>query len=89
MEFSDVYDSLEFLGRGSFGDVKKCVHKQTQHVCAVKEVRYQREDSEEKKKIESEIQVRESAGHFPLFVLFVAVVASNVCATLSDFGCIC
>ncbi|KAK3741158.1 hypothetical protein QZH41_011824 [Actinostola sp. cb2023] len=48
MGFDDVYEVSEFIGKGSFGEVNKCVHKATHEVFAVKEVAFTNEEDREK-----------------------------------------
>ncbi|XP_031565834.1 calcium/calmodulin-dependent protein kinase type II delta chain-like, partial [Actinia tenebrosa] len=38
MKFEDAYEVTEFIGKGSFGEVKKCVHLKTHELFAVKEI---------------------------------------------------
>lgn len=55
-EFEGKYDVSELIGKGSFGEVKKCVCKATHEIFAVKEICFTGDD--ERKKAYQEAKVK-------------------------------
>lgn len=52
MKFEDVYEVTEFIGKGSFGEVKKCVHLKTHELFAVKEIVVTRSEEDREKAVQ-------------------------------------
>ena len=62
MKFEDVYEVKELIGKGSFAEVKKCVHRKTLQLFAVKEIHYINAEEREKVEKESEVCMRFDIG---------------------------
>ncbi|EDO33022.1 predicted protein [Nematostella vectensis] len=56
MKFEDVYEITDFIGKGAFGQVSKCVNLQTREVFAVKEIDFSGSE-EDKKKAQNEAKI--------------------------------
>ena len=56
-KFEDFYELKSFIGRGSFGEVRKCICRKTDELFAVKEIQFDL-DEEAREKAENEAQVR-------------------------------
>lgn len=56
MKFEEVYEIKEFIGKGLFVEVKKCVNCKILQLFVVKEIYY--EDVEYREKVENEFEVR-------------------------------
>jgi serine/threonine protein kinase len=55
MEFLCQFELREILGKGSFGEVKRCIDKRTKADYAVKELQYR--NKREKRRITNEVEV--------------------------------
>ena len=55
MKFEDIYEVKEFIGKGSFAEVKKCINQRTREIFAVKEISFGAE--EDQRKAENEVEV--------------------------------
>lgn len=64
MKFEDVYEVKELIGKGSFAEVKKCVHRKTLQLFAVKEIHYI--NAEEREKVEKESEILERLDHMSI-----------------------
>lgn len=62
MAFKDKYEVSELLGKGSFGEVKKCIDTLNHEVFAVKIVGFTSDD--ERRKALQEAKVSASVGPF-------------------------
>ena len=56
MKFEEFYELRSFIGRGSFGEVRKCICRKTDEILAVKEIQYDL-DNEARDKAENEAEV--------------------------------
>ena len=55
-KFEDVYELKGFLGKGAFGEVRKCICRETDEIFAVKEIQLSA-DEEAREKAENEAKV--------------------------------
>jgi len=72
---NDEYELLEFLGRGKFGEVKKCREKSTKHLLAAKFIQIHKEQD----RIEAcnEIEIMKALQHPRLLQLYDAFDTKN------------
>jgi len=63
LTFADTYEKLTTFGRGSFGEVFKCQHKESKVIYACKEIRSAIHDEDSRKMMEHEIETLKKMNH--------------------------
>ncbi|CAF4754675.1 unnamed protein product, partial [Rotaria socialis] len=75
---TDQYELLEFLGRGKFGEVKKCRERSTKHLLAAKFLQINRET--DRTEAFNEIEIMKALQHPRLLQLYDAFeTKSDIC----------
>jgi calcium-dependent protein kinase len=66
----DFYKISSCIGRGAYGEVRKCLHKETKALRAVKIINKKYLEKEEKQKLLNEIDVLKMLDHPNILKLF-------------------
>jgi len=77
----DEYDLMEFLGRGKFGEVKKCREKSTEHLLAAKFIQISKE--QDRLEAHNEIEIMKALQHPRLLQLYDAFeTKTSICLVM-------
>ena len=68
--FRDVYSLGDPLGTGAFGEVRKCMHKATRSVRAVKIIRKEAMNADQAKSFQYELAILKKLDHPNIIKLF-------------------
>lgn len=66
----DFYKISSCIGRGAFGEVRKCLHRETKALRAVKIINKKYLEDDEKDKLQSEISILKSMDHPNILKLY-------------------
>lgn len=69
-KFKDNYKVGKVLGSGAFGEVRKCIHIASEQVRAVKTLKKDKINDEERKRMEVEIYILREIDHHSILKIF-------------------